>query len=758
MRQQLRAAMLRVGKRGSPVQRRWYCSAEKAANEQVPPERVAIKEDTAVEDNKVRENKNINLFEEAFMMTAESLVEAYRSKRYKSEEIVEECIRKLQTDGALYNSVTSINLNAIYEAAILDESFSESGKLVGPLHGVPFIVGDAIHVAGLPTTCGSNKINYNPSQSAPVVTALKAAGAICVGKANQDEFGLGFLGHNESTGTILNPLNPKHYAGGSQGGAAVAVCSGCVTFSIGIDVVGDVRIPASFCNVIGFVPEVGAYSTARTWSLSSTLGNIGIIARSVDDISTVDGVMRSTRISDDVGVQALFAAKPQSPIEVIDKVRLCVPEDGFAVSLDQSVELPFRSTLMMLQMLNCSVTTSVAQSKGKHVVDDTTMVTKPREVHEKTDCRILDGLLRHWFNCQPVFDFEVAGRLLAICQKAGADHAEVINSITVEYAKKRLNTKMMFSEDLKESETAVEWVKTHVNDYWEAVDKSIHVLVFPTTVTPSPTVIESNNKDGTIVWRGMHTGVEKLTQNTGPVSIAGLPSITVPLGKSHRSSKTGLGLLVVGRPGETAELLESARAIDAKIKAAIVSLGSKENTRETMVEGAEDWLEDASKNQFVDWVNNKMSIARESDFRHQKLRGFLGMGKGNMVSQKALAGHSKKSTLTRYTNSLYPRSEYPDSDSPNIWKEHTPEVDGPKPTSMEEERLQVLEAINRKPDPNRKPKVFIEEPEIIRPHDKVPADIAALGVGVPSTGPKGFRKLQRDGQKVAASRDGYRNR
>eukprot|EP01060_Flectonema_neradi_P012398 TRINITY_DN19223_c0_g1_i1.p1 TRINITY_DN19223_c0_g1~~TRINITY_DN19223_c0_g1_i1.p1 ORF type:complete len:762 (+),score=170.79 TRINITY_DN19223_c0_g1_i1:46-2331(+) len=745
MRPTIRSAVRRLGggRRVRSLQKVWYCTPS--------PEQVVNKqsESQSQMDKEIEPPKKRSKLESAFDLSCESLVSAFSSGTYKVEEVVEECIRKLQTDGSLYNSVISINLRAIYTAAALDESYAKTGKLAGPLHGVPFVVGDSIHVAGMPTTCGSRMISYTPTKTAPVVEALIAAGAICVAKANQDEFGLGCLGHNESTGTILNPLNPKRYAGGSQGGAVVSVATGCVPFAIGIDTLGDIRIPASYCNVIGFVPEVGAYSTSRTWSLSSTLGNIGIAARTVDDIKIIDGVMRSSTAPDE-SIRALLAAKPQEPIEPIDIVRTLVPEDGFAVSLDREVEMSLRYTLMILQMLNCTVATTIKESKGEHEEGTFTMVTKTLQIEDKLkNDRTLDGLLKNWYRCSPSFDFEASGRLLAICEKARVDHAELVDTISIEYVKKRLNSNMMFSEDLKVSEQATEHIRNSILKYWEAVDPSIDVLIFPTSVTGAPIVVGCDTVQGTITWNGVHVGMEKLTQNTGPVSLAGLPNITVPLGKGHRGSNTGLGLLIVGRPGKTVKLLEAARAIDTKIKiAAAHLLGESRAEREKLVAGAEDWLEDPTKNSFVEWISNKLAIGREGEFRQKKIQHLRMRGEDRLIGRKAAENHTTRKTLKPYTNAIQPPVEYPDADSHNLWKEYTPGFDDPAEASFEDERLSILSSINRTPDPNRVLKVLEHEEPIIRPHDTVPEEIAALGVGVPEDGVKGLKRIEKMGSKL----------
>eukprot|EP00659_Diplonema_papillatum_P009008 gene9008-13943_t len=193
--------------------------------------------------------------EEALRLSAGDMVAAIKGRQITAEDLVRASVEKLQVDTAIYNMVTSLSTEAISQAAALDEHYARTGRLVGPLHGVPVLVADNIHVKGFPTTAGSKLFeNYVPSMSAPVVEAAVAAGAVVVGKGNMDELGLGLVGYNNSTGTMTSPFDPNAYPGGSQGGSALAVATEAVPVAITTDVVGDSRIPASFCSIVAYVP------------------------------------------------------------------------------------------------------------------------------------------------------------------------------------------------------------------------------------------------------------------------------------------------------------------------------------------------------------------------------------------------------------------------------------------------------------------------------------------------------------------------
>ena len=157
---------------------------------------------------------------------------------------------------------------------------------------IPFAVKDNIDVAGLPTTAGSPLLAGDVAEvDASVVSALRAAGAVVVGKTNMHELAFGVSGNNATHGPVRNPADPARTAGGSSGGSALAVALGTVPFSLGTDTGGSVTIPASFCGVVGFRPTTGRYPGDGVVNLSSTRDTIGVHAARVADIRAVDRVI-----------------------------------------------------------------------------------------------------------------------------------------------------------------------------------------------------------------------------------------------------------------------------------------------------------------------------------------------------------------------------------------------------------------------------------------------------------------------------------
>jgi aspartyl-tRNA(Asn)/glutamyl-tRNA(Gln) amidotransferase subunit A len=210
-----------------------------------------------------------------------------REGEVSSVELVERALEGIDgLDGRVGAFVLVLAEEAMAEAAERDAQRRREG-VDGPLHGVPVAVKDLIDVAGAVTGAGSPKLAGNLAvRDAEVVTRLRAAGAVVVGKTRTHEFAYGVV-----TPGTANPWDPGRIAGGSSGGSAAAVAAAMVPGALGSDTAGSIRIPAACCGVVGLKPTWGRVPATGVWPLSWSCDHVGPIAATVADVALLDQVL-----------------------------------------------------------------------------------------------------------------------------------------------------------------------------------------------------------------------------------------------------------------------------------------------------------------------------------------------------------------------------------------------------------------------------------------------------------------------------------
>ena len=222
------------------------------------------------------------------MTAANSAVETARrvsSREVSPVEVIEAALARVAEVNPRLNAIVTLNPRALDDARALERRIA-NGEAVGPLAGVPVGIKDVTQVAGLRTTFGSPLYaDHVPTEDAVVVQRLRAAGAIILGKTNTPEFAAGGNTWNDVFGRTRNPWNPAKSAGGSTGGGAVGLASGMIALAEGTDLGGSLRIPASFCGVVGLRPSPGLVPTHPSDFVWDTLQVTGPMARSAEDVA-----------------------------------------------------------------------------------------------------------------------------------------------------------------------------------------------------------------------------------------------------------------------------------------------------------------------------------------------------------------------------------------------------------------------------------------------------------------------------------------
>jgi aspartyl-tRNA(Asn)/glutamyl-tRNA(Gln) amidotransferase subunit A len=226
------------------------------------------------------------------MQDIKQLAVALRARKVSSRELVEEALRKVAAFDARLNAFLTVTGDlARAQANARDEELAR-GTDRGMLHGIPIAHKDLVRTTGVRTTGGSRIFaDYVPKRDAAVAAVLAEAGAISIGKTGLHELAYGITSNNPHYGAIHNLWDVARIPGGSSGGSAVAVAAGIVPFATGTDTGGSIRVPASFCGIVGFKPTFGKINAAGVLPLGATQDHVGPMTRTVRDAAIAFQIM-----------------------------------------------------------------------------------------------------------------------------------------------------------------------------------------------------------------------------------------------------------------------------------------------------------------------------------------------------------------------------------------------------------------------------------------------------------------------------------
>lgn len=237
--------------------------------------------------------------------------DALARKEYSSVELTDAFLEKIECENGEINAYITVAHESALESARESDERRARGEERGILDGIPYAAKDNIAVRGLRLSCASRMLeNYISPYDASVVSTLRDAGAVLLGKTNLDEFAMGTGTESSYFGRAKNPLDTDRVSGGSSGGSAAAVAADLCSFALGSDTGGSVRQPAAFCGIIGLRPTYSALSRMGLVGFAPSLDTIGIMSRNVGDCATV---LRATAKRD-----VLDSTSAQFPTESLD--------------------------------------------------------------------------------------------------------------------------------------------------------------------------------------------------------------------------------------------------------------------------------------------------------------------------------------------------------------------------------------------------------------------------------------------------------
>ena len=271
-----------------------------------------------------------------------------RSGRSSCRELIEQTIGEARRDPHR-SFITITETQALAEAAERDAEIAR-GLDRGPLHGIPFALKDLFYTKGVRTTAGSLIFrDFIPSFDATVAEKLRQAGGISIGKTNLHELAFGITSQNPHFGAVLNPLDLKRLPGGSSGGSAAVVAAGLVPFALGTDTGGSIRIPASYCGLVGLKPTYGRVSRYGVFPLAFTLDHIGPLTSCVEDCALTMNVLAG---ADPLDATCSSVPVPEFNLDALPDlagVRVGIPENFFYDRLDEEIEQQIRNTISLME-------------------------------------------------------------------------------------------------------------------------------------------------------------------------------------------------------------------------------------------------------------------------------------------------------------------------------------------------------------------------------------------------------------------------
>jgi aspartyl-tRNA(Asn)/glutamyl-tRNA(Gln) amidotransferase subunit A len=473
---------------------------------------------------------------ELFYQPVGVLAARLAARELSAVELTQAVIARTQAVDERVQAFNSFDAEDALAQARASDARRAAGQARGPLDGIPVGLKDVIAVRGQPLTASSKMLaNFISPYDSTAALKLKAAGAVCWGRLNLDEFAMGSSTENSAFRTTANPWDLARVPGGSSGGSAAAVAAGEAVVSFGSDTGGSIRQPAALCGIVGLKPTYGLVSRYGLIAFASSLDQIGPFARTVEDAAIALGAVAghdpldSTSVAREIPDYRAELGKRRGPW------KLGIPKEYFGAGLDPEVEAAVQAAIGHYRKLGCEIR-EISLPHTKYAVGAYYIIAT---AECSSNLSRYDGV-RYGHRAEDPKDLVD----LYFRSRAEGFGAEVKRRII-------LGTYVLSSGYYDAYYLRAQKVRTLIRrDFLEAYQE-VDAILTPTSPTPA---FKRGEKAADPLAMYLSD-----TYTIG-VNLAGLPGISIPCG--FTKNQLPIGLQVIGQPFEEASLLAIAHAYE----------------------------------------------------------------------------------------------------------------------------------------------------------------------------------------------------
>ena len=473
---------------------------------------------------------------ELYFKSAGELAGLLESRKLSALELMQSVLARTKAvDGRIKAFNSFAEEDALAQARASDARRA-AGAAAGPLDGIPIGLKDVIAVAGQPLTASSKMLaNFVSPYDSTVTRKLRAAGAICWGRLNLDEFAMGSSTENSAFGATCNPWDLARVPGGSSGGSAAAVAAGSAILALGSDTGGSIRQPAALCGVVGLKPTYGRVSRYGLIAFASSLDQIGPFARTVEDAAITLGAISGY---DPLDSTSFRTEVPDYRAELRTRKgpwRMGIPKEYFGAGLDPEVEAAVAAAIADYRQRGCEIK-EISLPHTKYAVGVYYIIAT---AECSSNLARYDGI-RYGHRAENPTD------LLDLYYRSRAEGfgAEVKRRII-------LGTYVLSSGYYDAFYLRAQQVRTLLRQDFLNAYKEVDAILTPTAPTPAFKRGEKAADPLAMYLSDIYT--------IG-VNLAGLPGLSLPCGFS--AGGLPIGLQIIGQPFQEAELLAIAHSYE----------------------------------------------------------------------------------------------------------------------------------------------------------------------------------------------------